>query len=501
MSDWEVSPPTEEQIRLAAEHHRLELSEEEIKLFTEMISERMEAYQQLAALIQNEISVQINGRNVHTYTENKKDNNTFITRCHLEGRETGQLDDLSLAIKDNIQVAGIEMTCGSKALSGYVPDADADVVSLLLNAGVTIIGKTNMDSWAVSGTGELTDYGPIYNPNDSDYLAGGSSGGSAVAVVEESADIAIGTDQAGSIRVPAAWSGCVGLKPSFGLVPYTGCVGLGYIFDHVGILARNVETVADVLDVVAVKTGTDPRQSVVPDIQYSDSIPTDDSVKIGILSEGFIGEDDKVDTLVRNRLNGFAGDTIDITDVSIPMHRYGGLIWQGIANETTAAVFDSEGVGHYQRGEYNINWADKFAAVRRDKTNNLPPTIKLTLLTGQYMRDEYRGMFHAASQNLSAILSERYDQALDRVDVLAMPTTPVTAFKHIQSLEKKDRIKHAQGKQIRGTNTMPFNTTGHPAISVPCGYVDNLPVGVTFVGSRNDDKKVLDISSRFEKMI
>lgn len=502
MAIWpnNLRPPTVEELQTISEMHHLSLTDEEIEDFRELIAEKMGMYKRLAELEAPEPKTEFTDRKRVSANESDP-HNAFVTRCKIPGADDGILSGMSVAVKDNIAVAGVEMTNGSIVLDGYVPTQDATVVDAVLNAGGTVIGKTNMDSWAVSGTGELNSYGPITNPHDSDYLAGGSSGGSAVAVVEGKADLALGTDQAGSIRVPSAWCGCVGLKPTFGLVPYTGAVGMGYRFDHVGPMARTVETVATAMDAITVPDEGDPRQGHLPDTSYRDGLDAEFDVQVGRLVEGFTGGEDAVNETVANALESFEDDTVSMTESSVPLHEDGPLIHLGVATESITANVRDEGVGRYARGFYDTQWLREFANTRRTRAEDFPPTLKLSILTGQYMSDRYKSYYHAKSQNLAQRLTTAYDEALSEVDVLAMPTTPVTPFEYEPGLSGKELVRHAQGKEQRGKNTMPFNMTGHPALSVPCGTVDGLPVGVMFVGRRGEDDTVLDVGARFEEAI
>jgi len=185
--------------------------------------------------------------------------NAWLCRCRIPGAASGPLADLTVGIKDNAAVAGLPCTQGSRALTEFVPTVDATVVGRLLDAGATVAGKHNMDAFALGDAGELGGFGPTLNPHDRTRLAGGSSAGSAAAVAAGDCDAAIGTDQAGSVRTPAAWCGVVGVKPTYGLVPYTGLFGMDFGFDHAGVLAGSVADAAQVLETVA---GED-RQRVV----------------------------------------------------------------------------------------------------------------------------------------------------------------------------------------------------------------------------------------------
>lgn len=497
------SPTTDEIERYAAAHH-MDLSEEEIEEMAAVIPELLGAYERLEELSPSKPEVKYPNR--HAGDEPSTDDdplNAFIRTCEISGADSGLLAGYDVGLKDNVSLADIEMTFGSDVVSGYVPSIDATIVTRLLDTGASITGKLNMENLAFSGSGEMSAFGPVKNPHDTDHLAGGSSSGSAAAVVTEDADVAIGGDQAGSIRIPAAWCGCVGHKPTHGLVPYTGILGLGRSFDHTGPLARSVTDCARVLEAIAGKDPLDPRQGAVTTQSYTDVTdddPTPDDLTIGVLEQGFGHEESEpdVDDTVRDALDAFAESGAEVTDVSIPMHLDGLPIWNGIANEGTTATIAGEGSGHFGNGYYDTDLMEAFADARRKNADKYPPTIKLVATFGEYLAEEYHSHYYAKAQNLSRDLAAAYDEALGDVDVLAMPTTPQTAHERIENPSNLQIIERAVNML---PNTSPFDVTGHPAISVPAGTSDGLPVGVMFVGQHFDDATVLQAGHTFEQCV
>jgi amidase len=494
-----VQPPTKEEIRENAAKHHIDLSDEEVADFAVAIADTIEGYERLDELPEPTPDVSYTDRDAgYRPTAEEDPLNAFVRKCDVHGADDGPLSGYEVGLKDNVALAGVEMTCGSKLFDGYVPETDATIVTRLLDAGATITGKLNMEDMAFSGSGELSATGPVRNPYDPDYIAGGSSSGSIAAVVNGDVDVAIGGDQGGSIRIPAAWSGGVGHKPTHSLVPYTGIVGLGRSFDHTGPMATTVADCARVLDVIAGGDGIDPRQGTVPTESYSDALDESPDVTIGVVEEGF-GHDhseEGVDSTVRDALDAFAGTGAEVKSVSVPMHLDGMPIWNGIATEATAATIDAEGAGHYGNGRYDTQFMEFFGRARRAAADDYLTTLKLTLVLGQYLADEYRGHYYAKAQNLSRELADRYDDALSDVDVLAMPTTPQTAHEHRTDLDRLEVIERAL---CMLTNTAPFDVTGHPALSVPAGVSDGLPVGLMLVGERFDDATVLSAGHAFEQ--
>lgn len=494
-----VQPPTPAEIREKAAKHHIDLSEEEVADFAAAITGTLEAYERLDELPEPTPERTHTDRDAgYRPTAGEDPLNAFVRKCDVPGADDGPLSGYEVGLKDNVAVAGIEMTCGSKLFDGYVPEQDATIVTRLLDAGATITGKLNMEDMAFSGSGELSATGPVHNPYDPDYIAGGSSSGSIAAVVDGDVDVAIGGDQGGSVRIPAAWSGGVGHKPTHSLVPYTGIAGLGRSFDHAGPMATSVADCARVLDVIAGEDGRDPRQGVVPTESYSDALDGSPDVTVGVLEQGFGHErsEEGVDSTVRDALDAFADAGADVTSVSVPMHLDGLPIWNGIAIEGTAATVDADGAGHHGNGEYDTQFMEFFGRARRAAADDYLTTLKLTLVLGQYLADEYRGRYYAKAQNLSRELAGRYDAALSDVDVLAMPTTPQTAHEHRTDLDRLEIIDRAL---CMLPNTAPFDVTGHPALSVPAGTADGLPVGLMFVGARFDDATVLRAGHAFEQ--
>ncbi|MFD1562072.1 amidase [Haloarchaeobius amylolyticus] len=497
-----VQPPTPAEIREYARRHHIDLTDQEVEDFEAAIAEALLGYERLDQLPDYRPRVEYTDRDPGYRPGPDEDPlNAFVTKCEVRGADDGPLAGYEVGLKDNVNLAGVELTLGSKLFEGYVPSTDATIVTRLLDAGATITGKLNMEDMAFSGSGELSATGPVLNPVDSDYIAGGSSSGSAAAVGNGDVDVAIGGDQGGSIRIPAAWSGLVGHKPTHSLVPYTGIAGLGRSFDHAGPICSTVDDCARVLDVIAGKDDLDPRQGVVPTDDYRGALSDDPSdVTVGVVEEGFGHEvsESGVDDTVRDALAAFEDAGATVTEVSVPMHQDGLTIWNAIALEETAATVDGEGIGHYGKGFYDTQLADAFGRARRADADDYITTLKLTLVLGEYLADEYHGHYYAKAQNLSRQLAEKYDDALADVDVLAMPTTPQTAHEVDESISRLEAIDRALNMLH---NTSPFDVTGHPATSVPAGTADGLPVGLMLIGEQFDDATVLSSAHAFEQSV
>jgi len=427
--------------------------------------------------------------------------NAIVRFCSVKPASSGKLSGKRVAVKDNTCIAGIPMTCGSRVLDGFVPDLDATVTTRLLEAGAEIVAITNMDNWAFAASGETSDYGATLNPHNVEHLAGGSSSGSAAALYYKDIDLAIGGDQGGSIRIPASWSGVVGLKPTHSLVPYTGIVGIDPTFDHAGPMARTVADVALLLEVIAGNDPLDPRQREVPVAPYREALGKDlKNLRVGILSEGFgqIGAEPDVDLAVKRSIKVLGELGASIEHVSVPAHRQaGGLLWALVTGGMTATV-ETNGLGYHSKGLYNLGLAAALEEFRQTRADHFPPQLKLTLLVGNYLRQNYSGRIYAKAQNQRRELTAAYDKALAQLDMLAMPTTPMKAVRHDPN---RDRVGSLNVGWSNMGNTAPFDVTGHPAISVPCAKSNGLPIGLMLVGRHFDDATLLRAADAFERAV
>lgn len=487
-------PSREELPELAAAHH-FELTPEEVEDYHALLQPLLGALQELEDMPASSPPLRYRERDPGFRPSRDEDPfNAIVRRCSVKGAPAGKLEGKRVGLKDNICVAGVPMTCGSLVLQGYVPEIDATVVTRLLDAGAEIVAMLNMDDFAFSGGGDSSAYGPTLNPHSLEHLAGGSSAGSGAALYYDDIDLTIGGDQGGSIRIPASWCGVVGLKPTHGLVPYTGIMGIDATIDHAGPMARTVAEVALALEVIAGKDPLDPRQGEVPVQPYTASLGKSiRGRRIGLLREGFgweVSEPD-VDEAVREGAQRLRDLGAVVEEVSIPAHRHvGGIAW-GILAEGLTALLQGNGVGYHWKGLYNTGLATALGKFRQVQGNDLPPTVKLTVLLGTYLSRRYGGRFYAKAQNERRTLQATYDRALEQFDLLAMPSTPMKAHHRDAGRDRQSLIIH--GWNMLG-NTTPFNVTGHPAVSVPCAKSGGLPIGLMLVGRHFDEAVVLQVA-------
>jgi amidase len=427
-----------------------------------------------------------------------------LCRVRAEGRE-GILSGQRIALKDSVAIAGVPLTCGSAILQGFVPRHDATVTDRILRAGGEIACVTNMDDLAFSGGGESSWYGPTRNPFDRERSAGGSSGGSAAALSYDGFDLAVGCDQGGSIRIPAAWCGVVGLKPTHSLVPYTGIAGIDQTFDHCGPMARTAAGAALLLQAIAGLDPGDPRQRDVPAGDYTGAVEeaADDlrGLRIGVVAEGFsedVGAEPATCEAVRATVERLAGIGAAIHDISLPAHlQAGGIAFAGFIEGMTA-LMTSGGNGIGWSGRHWEELAPAIAAGLRERGNELSPQVKVTLAAGRHLREQLGGALYARAENLKPWLRASYDQVLADVDVLLFPTVPFRAFRLDDELRTSERV--LRGWANLG-NTYPTDMTGHPAITLPLAEADGLPVGVMLVGRRFDDARLLAVAASCERAL
>ncbi|MBL1268415.1 MAG: amidase [Halomonas sp.] len=428
--------------------------------------------------------------------------NAWSQRTEVQGAGDGKLQGRTVVLKDNVALAGVPMMNGSYTLEGFTPSYDATVVTRLLDAGATILGKATCEHFCLSGGSHTSNPAPVHNPHRHGYSAGGSSSGSAALVAAGEVDMAIGGDQGGSIRIPSAFCGAYGMKPTHGLVPYTGIMPIEATIDHTGPITANVHDNALMLEVIAGADGLDPRQYAPSVNEYTLSLDRGiEGLRIGILSEGFqlANMDPRVAEKVQESIARLEGLGAHISHVSIPEHNLAAALWQPIGCEgLTAQMMHGNGMGHNWKGLYDVGLLDHHAHWR-NHADSLSATLKLCMFVGQYGLEHYNGRFYAKAQNISRRVRASYDEALASCDLLLMPTLPIIAQKLPEpGVPLADYV--ARAFEMIG-NTAPLDITGHPAMSIPCGTVDGLPVGLMLVARHYAESTIYQAAAAFEASV
>jgi amidase len=497
-----VRLPTTAELRAIAEEYHLHLNDADLDSFRGLIGNVLPSFARLEQLVQPALPVRYPRTSGYRPTPEENTLNAWYWKCSIAGAPLGPLAGKRIGIKDNVCVAGVPMMNGSSVLEGYVPEFDATIVTRILDAGGTIVGKTVCEHLCFSGGSHTSDSGPVRNPHDPTRSAGGSSSGSAALVVAGECDMAIGGDQGGSIRIPSSFSGAYGLKPTYGLVPYTGIFPIELTLDHAGPIAATVADVALLLEVIAGEDGLDPRQRSVRTEAYTAALTGDvRGLRIGIVEEGFgwpdLSEQD-VDAAVREAAQRFGRLGAEVRTISIPMHRDGIHLFNGIAVEGAAMLMvRGNSMGTNWQGHYSVSLLDAYARGRLTRADDLSETVKLIILLGQYLQQSYHGRYYAIARNLARTLTAAYDQALQQVDLLAMPTTPMKATPLPAPNAPREEVIACALEMI--ANTCPFDITGHPAMNVPCALSSGLPVGMMLIGRRWEDATVLRAAHAFEQ--
>lgn len=422
----------------------------------------------------------------------------------IAGPPGGPLTGYRVAIKDNTAVAGVPMMNGSATLDGFVPGRDATVVTRLLQAGATVTGKAVCEDLCFSGASHTSVTGPVRNPWDPTRTAGGSSSGSAALVATGEVELALGGDQGGSVRIPSAFCGTVGHKPTHGLVPYTGAFPIEATLDHLGPIARTVADAALMLSVIAGRDGHDPRQS--HDLSVDDYVGGLDrdvaGLRVGVVREGFGFDglsDPEVDAAVRAAADRLREAGMDVRDIDLPWHRHAMAVWSVIATDGPAVqMVDGNGYGHNWDGLYDPELIDYYGRQRREVADHWSPTVTGIALTGRWSADELHTRHYAMARNLVPVVRRHYDEALASCDVLVMPTLPITATTLV---EPSDPVAVSVTRALEMiVNTAPFDVSGHPATTVPAGLVHGLPVGLMIVGNQFADATCLAVARAWERL-
>jgi aspartyl-tRNA(Asn)/glutamyl-tRNA(Gln) amidotransferase subunit A len=414
------------------------------------------------------------------------------------GEEIGMLAGIPIGIKDNLCTKGIPTTCASRILENFIPPYESTVTQKLADAGAVMVGKTNLDEFAMGGSTETSAYGITANPWDLSRVPGGSSGGSAAAVAAQECVVALGSDTGGSIRQPASFCGVVGMKPTYGLVSRYGLVAFASSLDQIGPFGRSVEDTAILLQAIA---GYDPKDSTslkvkIPD--YAATLKPDlkprGKIKIGIIKETFgEGLDSVVEQAVTKAIDQLQALGAEIEVISCPRFRYGIPTYYIIApSEASANLARYDGVKYGLRAKDADNLLSMYT---RTRASGFGTEVKRRIMIGTYtLSAGYYDAYYLKAQKVRTLIKQDFERAFEQVDILVCPTAPSTAFK------SGEKTTDPLSMYLVDLMTIPANLAGLPGLSVPCGFDDNgLPIGLQLIGKVLREDQLFQVAYAYEQ--
>lgn len=411
------------------------------------------------------------------------------------GEEIGLLAGIPIGIKDNMCTQGVPTTCASHILENFTPPYESTVTNKLAEAGAVMVGKTNLDEFAMGGSTETSAFHLTANPWDLERVPGGSSGGSAAAVAGGECTVSLGSDTGGSIRQPASFCGIVGLKPTYGLVSRFGLVAFASSLDQIGPFARSVEDAAILLREIA---GYDPKDSTSLNVEIPDYtkylVPDLKGKKVGVIKETFgEGLDPSVEKAVRAAIAQLKDLGAEIQEISCPRFRYGIAAYYVIApSEASANLARYDGVKYGMRVEDAENLIDMYT---RTRAQGFGPEVKRRIMIGTYaLSAGYYDAYYLKAQKVRTLIKQDFEAAFGKVDVLVSPTAPTTAFK------SGDKSADPLSMYLVDLMTIPVNLAGLPGMSVPCGFDSSgMPVGLQIIGNVLREDQVLQVGYAYEQ--
>ncbi|MFZ5595421.1 MAG: Asp-tRNA(Asn)/Glu-tRNA(Gln) amidotransferase subunit GatA [Bacillota bacterium] len=409
------------------------------------------------------------------------------------GQELPPLAGIPLALKDNICTEGVKTTCSSKILYNFVPPYNATVVEKILAEDMVIVGKTNMDEFAMGSSTENSGFHPTSNPWDTGRVPGGSSGGSAVAVAAGEAVVSLGSDTGGSIRQPASLCGVVGIKPTYGAVSRYGLIAFASSLDQIGVFSRDVADCAQLLNVI---TGHDPRDTTSAPGEKTDYTAFLNGgikgLKVGVPAE-YMGEgiDPEVRSLIDEALKVLSTLGAEIEETSLPHSRYAIPAYYLIATaEASSNLARYDGVRYGYRVENPEDVVDMFS---RSRSRGFGDEVKRRIMLGTYaLSAGYYDAYYLKALKVRTLIKQDFDRAFEKYDVLVSPTSPGPAFR------KGEKVDDPLKMYLSDITTISVNLAGIPGISVPAGFSGGLPVGMQIMGRPFDEGKLIRVARAYE---
>ncbi len=411
------------------------------------------------------------------------------------GGEVGPLLGIPLAIKDVLCTDGVTTTCASRILEGFVPPFDATVVARLKDAGAVLVGKTNMDEFAMGSSNENSGYHPVRNPWDLSRVPGGSSGGSAAAVAADECLAALGSDTGGSVRQPAALCGCVGLKPTYGRVSRYGLVAFASSLDQVGPLTKSVRDAAVLLSATAGHDSRDATSLPEPVPNFAAELDGNvEGLRVGVAPEYFgEGIDAGVAAAVEDAIGALEANGAEIREITLPHTEYALPVYYVIApSEASANLARYNGVKYGLSDPQAVDVDEMMATVR---AQGFGAEVKRRIMLGTFaLSSGYYDAYYLRAQKVRTLIKQDFDAAFESVDVIAAPTSPTTAF------DLGGRTADPLAMYRADVLTLPASLAGLPAISVPCGFVDGLPVGLQLIAPPLHEARLLRVADAYERL-
>ncbi len=409
-----------------------------------------------------------------------------------EKKKIPVLAGIPMAVKDNILVKDIKCTAASKILEDYIAPYDATVIKKLKDQGAVILGKTNMDEFGMGASTENSAFKITHNPRDLSRVAGGSSGGSAAAVAVEESCYALGSDTGGSIRQPSSFCGVVGLKPTYGAVSRYGLIAFGSSLDQIGPITKNIEDARVVFNAIS---GKDPLDSTNVESRIKKQEARGKNLKVGVPKEYFVeGIDPEVERVIKNALKKIEKEGVKVEEISLPHTKYALATYYILApSEASANLARYDGIKY---GYSDSNSKDLLDTYLNSRGKGFGQEVKRRIMLGTYsLSAGYYEAYYLKAQGIRSLVKSDFEKAFKKVDLIFTPVSPFTAWKI------GEKIDNPLSMYLADVYTVSANLAGLPALSLPCGNIGKLPVGLQITGNYFEENKIFETASFIEKII